>query len=193
MPLPLDGRTALVTGAASGIGAAIARRLVADGAAVLAVDRDKAGIVALAGELPGVEPVVCDLSDLDAVDKLPAEVDVLVDNAGIQHVAPLPEFDPEMFSLILRLMLEAPFRLARRVPLSPHCSNAPGCSGSGPSTPTSCWSAAAGGPVACRSPRPPPGPGAGWRASTTAPSSRSCPAMTRRRWRPGSRCRSPPT
>ena len=89
MPLPLDGRTALVTGAASGIGAAIARRLVADGAAVLAVDRDKAGIVALAGELPGVEPVVCDLSDLDAVDELPAEVDLLVDNAGIQHVAPL--------------------------------------------------------------------------------------------------------
>ena len=115
MPLPLDGRTALVTGAASGIGAAIARRLVADGAAVLAVDRDKAGIVALAGELPAVEPVVCDLSDLDAVDELPAEVDVLVDNAGIQHVAPLPEFDPETFSLILRLMLEAPFRLARRV------------------------------------------------------------------------------
>lgn len=115
MPLPLDGRTALVTGAASGIGAAIARRLVADGAAVLAVDRDKAGIVALAGELPRVEPVVCDLSDLDAVDELPAEVDVLVDNAGIQHVAPLPEFDPETFSLILRLMLEAPFRLARRV------------------------------------------------------------------------------
>ena len=115
MPLSLDGRTALVTGAASGIGAAIARRLVADGAAVLAVDRDKAGIVALACQLPRVEPVVCDLSDLDAVDELPAEVDVLVDNAGIQHVAPLPEFDPETFSLILRLMLEAPFRLARRV------------------------------------------------------------------------------
>jgi 3-hydroxybutyrate dehydrogenase len=110
----LAGRTALVTGAASGIGAALARRLVADGAAVLAVDRDEAGLKALADGVPGIEPVPCDLSDLDAVDALPAEVDVLVNNAGLQHVAPLPEFDPDRFSLILRVMLEAPFRLARR-------------------------------------------------------------------------------
>ena len=40
---------------------------------------------------------------------------MLVNNAGLQHVAPIPEFDPERFSLILRVMLEAPFRLARRV------------------------------------------------------------------------------
>ncbi|WP_214402474.1 3-hydroxybutyrate dehydrogenase [Pseudonocardia lacus] len=111
----LDGRTALVTGAASGIGAAIARRLVADGAKVHAVDRDEAGLRELAAALPGVDPVVCDLSDLAAVDRLPAEVDVLVNNAGIQHVAAVPDFDPERFSLILRVMLEAPFRLARRV------------------------------------------------------------------------------
>ncbi|MGH3785139.1 MAG: 3-hydroxybutyrate dehydrogenase [Pseudonocardiaceae bacterium] len=110
----LAGRTALVTGAASGIGAALARRLVADGAAVLAVDRDEAGLKALAEELSGVEPVPCDLSDLDAVDALPSEIDVLVNNAGLQHVAPVPEFDPTCFSLILRVMLEAPFRLARR-------------------------------------------------------------------------------
>ena len=111
---PLAGRTALVTGAASGIGAAVARRLAADGAHVLAVDRDEAGLKALADESPGVEPVRCDLSDLDAVDALPAEVDVLVNNAGLQHVAPVHEFDPDRFSLILRIMLEAPFRLARR-------------------------------------------------------------------------------
>jgi 3-hydroxybutyrate dehydrogenase len=110
----LAGRTALVTGAASGIGAALARRLVADGAAVLAVDRDEAGLKTLADGVPGIEPVPCDLSDLDAVDALPTEVDVLVNNAGLQHVAPLPEFDPDRFSLILRVMLEAPFRLARR-------------------------------------------------------------------------------
>ena len=109
----LDGKTALVTGAASGIGAALARRLVADGAHVLAVDRDEAGLKALADELP-VEAVVCDLSDLDAVDALPATVDVLVNNAGLQHVAPVHEFDPDRFSLILRVLLEAPFRLARR-------------------------------------------------------------------------------
>ncbi len=111
----LAGRTALVTGAASGIGAAMVVRLAADGARVLAVDRDEAGIKALAAELPSVTALPCDLSDLDAVDALPAEVDVLVNNAGLQHVAPIEDFDPERFALILRVMLEAPFRLARRV------------------------------------------------------------------------------
>ncbi len=111
----LNGRTALVTGAASGIGAAMVARLAADGAHVYAVDRDQAGLERLADDVPGVAPVVCDLSDLDAVDALPPTVDVLVNNAGLQHVAPLPEFDPERFGLILRVMLEAPFRLARRV------------------------------------------------------------------------------
>jgi 3-hydroxybutyrate dehydrogenase len=111
---PLDGRTALVTGAASGIGAAITRRLAADGAEVYAVDRDEAGVRALSAATPGVRALTCDLSDLDAVDRLPAEVDLLVNNAGLQHVAAIPDFDPERFSLILRVMLEAPFRLARR-------------------------------------------------------------------------------
>ncbi len=73
----------------------------------------RSGLKALADELP-VEPVACDLADLAAVDALPAAVDVLVNNAGLQHVAPVHEFDPEQFSLILRVLLEAPFRLARR-------------------------------------------------------------------------------
>jgi 3-hydroxybutyrate dehydrogenase len=111
---PLAGRRALVTGAASGIGAALARRLAADGAHVVAVDRDKTGLDQLARGMPAIDPVPCDLSDLPAVDALPADVDVLVNNAGLQHVAPIPEFDPDRFSLLLRVMLEAPFRLARR-------------------------------------------------------------------------------
>ena len=111
--IDLSGRRALVTGAASGIGAACAVRLARAGAHVLAVDRDEAGAKRLAGTQAGIEAVVCDLSDLDAVDALPADVDILVNNAGLQHVAPVHEFPVDRFSLILRVMLEAPFRLIR--------------------------------------------------------------------------------
>ncbi|GAB4065177.1 3-hydroxybutyrate dehydrogenase [Angustibacter speluncae] len=109
----LGGRTALVTGAASGIGRAVAVHLAGLGAKVHAVDLDADGLDDLASTTGGIVPVRCDLSDLDAVDRLPGEIDVLVNNAGLQHVAPLHEFPTERFSLILRVMLEAPFRLVR--------------------------------------------------------------------------------
>jgi 3-hydroxybutyrate dehydrogenase len=101
-----------VTGGASGIGRACAARLAEAGAEVLVVDRDADGAQAVARQVGGTA-VVVDLSDLDAVDALDLDVDVLVNNAGIQHVAPVHEFPPDRFSVILRLMLEAPFRLAR--------------------------------------------------------------------------------
>ncbi|WP_181784623.1 3-hydroxybutyrate dehydrogenase [Pseudonocardia pini] len=113
--MALSGKKALVTGAASGIGAAMARRLAADGAHVYAVDISAEAVEALAAEVPGIEALTCDLSDLDAVDALPADVDLLVNNAGRQHVSPIEDFDPAMFHQILTIMLEAPFRLVRRV------------------------------------------------------------------------------
>jgi 3-hydroxybutyrate dehydrogenase len=108
----LDGRRALVTGGASGIGRACAHRLAQAGASVLVVDRDAEGAKAVAEQVGGTA-VAVDLSDLEAIDALDLDVDVLVNNAGIQHVAPVHEFPPDRFSFILRLMLEAPFRLAR--------------------------------------------------------------------------------
>ncbi|MFJ9173454.1 3-hydroxybutyrate dehydrogenase [Streptomyces sp. NPDC102360] len=111
--LDLGGRTALVTGAASGIGRACALRLAAAGAKVRAVDRDAAGLETLAGEADGVEPYVLDLSDLDAAEEAAAGTDVLVNNAGIQLVRPIEEFPPEVFHTVLTVMLEAPFRLLR--------------------------------------------------------------------------------
>jgi 3-hydroxybutyrate dehydrogenase len=108
----LDGRRALVTGGASGIGRACAVRLAAAGAEVVVVDRDAEAATAVA-ELVGGTAVTVDLTDLAAVDALDLDVDVLVNNAGLQHVAPIHEFPVDRFSYILRLMLEAPFRLVR--------------------------------------------------------------------------------
>jgi 3-hydroxybutyrate dehydrogenase len=110
----LTGRTALVTGGASGIGRACATRLAAAGADVVVVDRDGPAARRLAGEI-GAVARTADLSDLAAVDGLAVTADILVNNAGLQHVAPVHEFPPEIFSMILRLMLETPFRLARQV------------------------------------------------------------------------------
>lgn len=112
----LAGRRAVVTGAASGIGAACARRLAAAAAEVVLIDRAPAA--ELAAEL-GAEAVVADLSDSAAVDALCAPggplngADVLVNNAGLQHVAPVQEFPPEKFATILAVMLTAPFRLVQ--------------------------------------------------------------------------------
>ncbi len=112
--MDLTGRTALVTGAASGIGASCVERLAAAGARVHAVDRDKEGLERFAS-MTGVQTLPTDLSDLAAVDELPADVDILVNNAGIQHVSPIHEFPVETWDLIIRLMLTSPFRLTRRV------------------------------------------------------------------------------
>jgi 3-hydroxybutyrate dehydrogenase len=111
--LDLRGRTALVTGAGSGIGRACAIRLAAAGARVVAVDRDAGSVKALAAEIEA-EPVVADLAvDLDVA--LRFDVDVLINIAGLQHVAPLPQFPPDRFTYLQKVMVEAPFQLVRRV------------------------------------------------------------------------------
>ena len=112
--LDLTGRKALVTGAGGGIGLACAKRLAAAGADVLVVDVDGAAAGAAAAAVGG-RAVVADLSDPSVVETLEADVDVLVNNAGLQFVAPLPEFPPERFAYLQRVMVEAPFRLVRRV------------------------------------------------------------------------------
>ncbi|MFD0822000.1 3-hydroxybutyrate dehydrogenase [Micromonospora zhanjiangensis] len=109
----LSGRTALVTGGGSGIGRACAVRLAAAGAAVVVVDRNVEAAEAVAAECGG-RAEVDDLADRDAVDRLDGAVDIVVNNAGLQHVAPVPEFPAERFAYIHRVMVEAPFLLIRR-------------------------------------------------------------------------------
>lgn len=111
----LTGRTAVVTGGASGIGRAVAARLADAGAHVVVLDRDEKGAGEVADDVGGTA-MVADLSTPDSVDELDlGAADILVNNAGLQHVAAIEDFDPEQFGRILRVMLESPFRLARAV------------------------------------------------------------------------------
>lgn len=108
----LAGKTALVTGAASGIGAGVARVLAARGAAVTIADVNGEAAEQVAAEL-GAKAWHVDLGRTTELDDLTLETDILVNNAGIQQVSPVEEFDPERWRLIHRIMLEAPFLLIR--------------------------------------------------------------------------------
>ena len=108
----LTGRTALVTGGGSGIGKACALRLAAAGATLIVADVDEGAAVDVAEQVGG-EPWAVDLADTEALASQRLQVDVVVNNAGVQHVSPIEDFPPDRFAFILRLMLESPFLLVR--------------------------------------------------------------------------------
>jgi len=114
---PLAGKRALVTGGASGIGAAVARSLAEQGAHVIIADLDARGAAALAEEVEGSSWTVNLLKTQELGEQGLAAamdgVDILVNNAGIQRISPIQDFEPADFRRILALMLEAPFLLIR--------------------------------------------------------------------------------
>jgi gluconate 5-dehydrogenase len=117
------GRVALVTGSSRGIGAALARGLHEAGATVVLNGRDRATLGRAAKKLDGPAPVhavAFDVTDAAAVDAGIAEVeriagplDILVNNTGVQHRAPLTEFPDEAWHLLLATNLTGPFLVGR--------------------------------------------------------------------------------
>lgn len=136
-----EGKAALVTGAAGGIGAAIVRLLGAEGARVAAADRDTGGIAAEA-HLPGdlLDPAYADRLARAARDAL-GGLDIVVNNAGVITRGPVTDSTDADWTLSLGVNVEAPFRICRAaIPLMAEAG------GGAIVNVSSCWGGKAPGP-----------------------------------------------
>jgi 3-hydroxybutyrate dehydrogenase len=119
--MDLSNKTALITGAGSGIGRAIAEKFARHGAQVILHDVTPE-TKRIAASL-GAAFVAADLADPDAVRELAStaleaagnRIDILVNNAGFQHVAPIEEFPEDVWMRMIQVLLIAPFQLIKRL------------------------------------------------------------------------------
>lgn len=124
--MTLRGKTALITGSTSGIGLAYAHALAGEGCNIVlngfgdpaAVEAERAAIERTSGQ----RAIYCghDLTKVDQIEAMMGEaaaefggVDILINNAGAQHVAPVEEFPVEKWDLIIALNLSSTFHTAR--------------------------------------------------------------------------------
>ena len=126
----LENKVAIVTGAASGIGAATAQLFAAEGARVLAVDLQETGLHANHGATPHIDCVAMDITHAQAPDTIIGEainrfgqLDILMNNAGIGSNAPGEDMALEVWQKTLDVNLTASFRLCQAA--IPHLKNAP--------------------------------------------------------------------
>ena len=118
----LHGKTALVTGATSGIGRAIAARLAADGAEVIVTGRDEAGgkevVVAIesaGGQARFIHADLENLADVKRLGDAARDVDILVNNAGAASGGPTDQTSEDAFDLVFDVNVKAPFFLAAAI------------------------------------------------------------------------------
>lgn len=122
----LEGKTAFITGAASGIGLEIAKTFAQEGAKVVISDLNASKSEEVAAQLKeqGFEALSapCDVTDEEAFKnslksayKTFGSIDILVNNAGMQYVSPIEEFPTEKFELLVKIMLTAPFIAIKNV------------------------------------------------------------------------------
>jgi 2-hydroxycyclohexanecarboxyl-CoA dehydrogenase len=113
----LEGRIALVTGGASGIGAATARRLAAEGARVAVADVNEAGARSVASELDGtaIQMDVTDVESIRAGVATLGDVDVLVNNAGTDRFSFFVHTDEELWDFVLAVNLRGTIAVTHAV------------------------------------------------------------------------------
>jgi len=120
----LKGKVALITGGGSGIGTAIAERFVADGAKICITGRRKEMLEKVAESLPSGSVVICqgDVSKeedgkrmVETTVKFGGKINVLVNNAGLNHPAPIAELDLKLWEHVIAVNLTGPFLLMKEV------------------------------------------------------------------------------
>ena len=116
----LSGRVAVITGGGGAIGTAIAHALAADGACIVIADLSLEAAERTASALPDGHAAQADVADRESCRALVADtvaahgrLDILVNDAGLQYVAPIDEYPEEKFDLLMKVMAYGPFWLTR--------------------------------------------------------------------------------
>lgn len=117
----MTGKTAIVTGAARGIGLATTHLFLEEGRRVAMIDRDADALFEAAGDLDGVLPIVCDVSIpqevdamLDQVKDAFGRIDALINNAGVADFGPIGETEFEQWRTVMETNLDGVFLCSQR-------------------------------------------------------------------------------
>ena len=115
-PFRLDGRQALITGGASGIGEATCKELARAGASVLVADLNLEKAQALAASLPGAKAVLMDVTKSDSIEAVAKQLerlDILVNNAGIANVGGIAQVEPDDFDRLMEVNVKSVYLVTR--------------------------------------------------------------------------------